>query len=148
MISLFRGAFAFVDPMRNYKCLKIGGPLTVRGACCQSNVQANECMGGMSFTLMEIASSALRIRGWFPLLPYKEGKSITALSYHVPWLPCRARKASQSHSRSRIRTLLLSFSKYNSQHLNSRCVCATGCQVPTVPTKTRLGSRFYNNESL
>ena len=40
-----------------------------------ARARANECMGGMSFTIKEIASSALRIRGWFPLLPYKEGRT-------------------------------------------------------------------------
>lgn len=39
-----------------------------------ARARANECMGGMSFTLMDIASTS-RINGWFRVLPYREGRS-------------------------------------------------------------------------
>lgn len=39
-----------------------------------SRSKANECTGGMSFSLAEIASTS-RVTGWFELLPYSEGRS-------------------------------------------------------------------------
>eukprot|EP00039_Didymoeca_costata_P033184 m.41102 g.41102 ORF g.41102 m.41102 type:complete len:920 (+) comp9737_c0_seq3:200-2959(+) len=39
-----------------------------------ARARANECTGGMSFTLEEIASTS-RINGWFKVLPYREGRT-------------------------------------------------------------------------